>query len=70
MAPPRKHLTNWFTTSEFRAINLALVTDVYFHKPAGIITGAQVYQAVPDGTGQASLRISGEDARKLFDLLC
>jgi hypothetical protein len=65
----KKHLTSWFTTSAFRAINLALVTDVYFNRTNGTISGARVYQAVPDGSGQASLQISEEDARKLFDLL-
>lgn len=69
MAPPRKHRTNWFTTSAMRAINLALVTDVHFNREAGNIVGATVYQAVADNDGQVSVEVTEQDARKLFDLL-
>jgi hypothetical protein len=69
MAYPKKHVTNWFTTSAMRAINLALVTDVRLIKRDNSITGATVYVAGADRNGEAAISIDAEDATRLLDLL-
>lgn len=69
MPYPKKHVTNWFTTSSYRAINLALVTDIRLHKPAGTITGATVYVAGADRNGEAAIPLDAADAARLLDLL-
>lgn len=65
----KKHISQWFTTSSYRAINLALVTDVRIHKPQGQLTGATVYVAGADRTGEAAIEIDGDDAARILDLL-
>ena len=69
MSYPKKHVSNWFTTSDYRAINLSLVTDVRLWKPEGIITGATVYIVGSDRQGEAAISIDAVDAAKLLDLL-
>jgi hypothetical protein len=65
----KKHISRWFTTSTYRAINLDLITDVRIVKRDHIITGATVYVAGADRTGEGAIEIDGEDAARILDLL-
>jgi hypothetical protein len=65
----KKHISNWFTTSTYRAINLALVTDIRIVKRDDVITGATVYVVGSDRLGEAAITIDGDDAARILDLL-
>lgn len=69
MANHRKHNTRWFTTSDMRAINLDLVTDVRITKRDGKITSAIIYIVAADRNGQGAIDIGAADVFKLLDLL-
>jgi hypothetical protein len=66
---PKKHITRWFTTSNLRAINLDLVTDVRIVKREGILTHAIIYLTGHDRMGEGAISIDADDAHKLLDRL-
>lgn len=65
----KKHLTNWFTTSTYRCINLALVTDIQLAKRDDRIIGAYVYQTGSRASGIPTIYLDADDATRLFNLL-
>lgn len=69
MAPPRKHHSRWFTTSDMRAINLDLVTDFRLIREGDILQRAVLYLVAADRVTTGSIIIYGDDVSKLLDKL-
>jgi hypothetical protein len=70
MPAHKKHATDWFTTDNFRCINLNLIAEVKLYKENGTVQGAHVLLTVPAHDGQTSILVTAADAVRIFDRLC